>query len=78
MNLSRLDLDLVVALRALLEERDLTRAGQRVGRSLLIASGYAVEVLGAEPARVMHEEAPGIRPRLAQTPTTVVDATDTL
>ncbi|MFD9903092.1 LysR family transcriptional regulator [Streptomyces sp. NPDC059063] len=33
MNLSRLDLNLVVALRALLEERNVTRAGARVGLS---------------------------------------------
>ncbi|MGI5526563.1 LysR family transcriptional regulator [Streptomyces syringium] len=33
MNLSRLDLNLVVALRALLEERNVTRAGERVGVS---------------------------------------------
>ncbi|MER7673208.1 LysR family transcriptional regulator [Kitasatospora sp. NPDC096128] len=33
MNLSRLDLNLVPALRALLEERNVTRAGQRVGLS---------------------------------------------
>ncbi|WP_306319826.1 MULTISPECIES: LysR family transcriptional regulator [unclassified Streptomyces] len=33
MNLSRLDLNLVVALRALLEERNVTRAGHRVGLS---------------------------------------------
>ncbi|WP_299538745.1 LysR family transcriptional regulator [uncultured Streptomyces sp.] len=33
MNLSRLDLNLVVALRALLEERNVTRAGERVGLS---------------------------------------------
>ncbi|MEU8734300.1 MULTISPECIES: LysR family transcriptional regulator [Streptomyces] len=144
MNLSRLDLNLVVALRALLEERNVTRAGQRVGLSqpamsaalsrlrrhfdddllarvgghyeltalgqvlldrtataydvlerlfasqadfdpateqrefTLIASDYAVAVFGAELARVLHEEAPGIRLRFAQTPTTVVDATDTL
>ncbi|MGM1063816.1 LysR family transcriptional regulator [Saccharothrix sp. Mg75] len=31
MNLSNLDLNLVVALRALLEERNVTRAGQRIG-----------------------------------------------
>ncbi|PSL51935.1 DNA-binding transcriptional LysR family regulator [Saccharothrix carnea] len=31
MNLSSLDLNLVVALRALLEERNVTRAGQRIG-----------------------------------------------
>ncbi|MET9544326.1 LysR family transcriptional regulator [Streptomyces sp. NPDC006627] len=144
MNLSRLDLNLVVALRALLEERNVTRAGQRVGLSQpamsaalsrlrrhfdddllarigghyeltalgqvlldrastaydllerlfasqadfdpakesrefkLVASDYAVAVFGAEFARVVHQEAPGIRLRFAQTPTTVVDATDTL
>ncbi|MER7639054.1 MULTISPECIES: LysR family transcriptional regulator [unclassified Streptomyces] len=33
MNLSRLDLNLVLALRALLEERNVTRAGERVGLS---------------------------------------------
>ncbi|UQI49393.1 LysR family transcriptional regulator [Streptomyces sp. HU2014] len=33
MNLSRLDLNLVVALRALLDERNVTRAGERVGLS---------------------------------------------
>ncbi|MET9319531.1 LysR family transcriptional regulator [Streptomyces sp. NPDC003038] len=33
MNLSRLDLNLLVALRALLEERNVTRAGERVGLS---------------------------------------------
>ncbi|SPE62956.1 Nodulation protein D 2 [Streptomyces netropsis] len=33
MNLSRLDLNLVVALRALLEERNVTHAGERVGVS---------------------------------------------
>ncbi|GAA0461289.1 LysR family transcriptional regulator [Streptomyces stramineus] len=33
MNLSRLDLNLVVALRALLDERNVTRAGARVGLS---------------------------------------------
>ncbi|CAM5496720.1 LysR family transcriptional regulator OS=Streptomyces tendae OX=1932 GN=GUR47_00415 PE=3 SV=1 [Streptomyces tendae] len=144
MNLSRLDLNLVVALRALLEERNVTRAGQRVGLSQpamsaalsrlrrhfdddllarvgghyeltalgqvlldrastaydllerlfasqadfdpakesrefkLVASDYAVAVFGAELARVVHQEAPNIRLRFAQTPTTVVDATDTL
>ncbi|MCZ9350508.1 LysR family transcriptional regulator [Streptomyces mutabilis] len=144
MNLSRLDLNLVVALRALLEERNVTRAGQRVGLSQpamsaalsrlrrhfdddllarvgghyeltalgqvlldrantaydllerlfasqadfdpakesrefkLVASDYAVAVFGAELARVVHREAPGIRLRFAQTPNTVVDATDTL
>nr|WP_018529118.1 LysR family transcriptional regulator [Streptomyces sp. SID8379] len=143
-NLARLDLNLVVALRALLEERNVTRAGQRVGLSQpamsaalsrlrrhfdddllarvgghyeltalgqvlldrtstaydvlerlfssqadfdpgreirefkLLASDYAVSVFGAELARVVHEEAPGIRLRFAQTPPTVVDDTATL
>ncbi|MEU9352441.1 LysR family transcriptional regulator [Streptomyces griseoloalbus] len=144
MNLARLDLNLVVALRALLEERNVTRAGQRVGLSQpamsaalarlrrhfdddllarvgghyeltalgqvlldrtstaydllerlfasqaafdpakesrefkLVASDYAVSVFGTELARVVHEEAPGIRLRFAQTPTTVVDDTAAL
>ncbi|WP_328380163.1 LysR family transcriptional regulator [Streptomyces sp. NBC_01020] len=144
MNLARLDLNLVVALRALLEERNVTRAGQRVGLSQpamsaalsrlrrhfdddllsrvgghyeltalgqvlldrtstaydvlerlfssqadfdpakesrefkLVASDYAVAVFGAELARAVHEEAPGIRLRFAQTPPTVVDDTATL
>ncbi|MGB8945701.1 MAG: LysR family transcriptional regulator [Streptomyces sp.] len=144
MNLARLDLNLVVALRALLEERNVTRAGQRVGLSQpamsaalsrlrrhfdddllsrvgghyeltalgqvlldrtstaydvlerlfssqaafvpakesrefkLVASDYAVSVFGAELARAVHEEAPGIRLRFAQTPPTVVDDTATL
>ncbi|KQV93479.1 MULTISPECIES: LysR family transcriptional regulator [unclassified Streptomyces] len=144
MNLARLDLNLVVALRALLEERNVTRAGERVGLSQpamsaslarlrrhfdddllarvgghyeltalgqvlldrtstaydvlerlfasqadfdpaketrefrLIASDYAVAVFGAELARVVHEEAPGIRLRFSQTPPTVVDDTATL
>lgn len=143
-NLARLDLNLVVALRALLEERNVTRAGQRVGLSqpamsaalsrlrrhfdddllarvgghyeltalgqvlldrtstaydvlerlfssqaefdpavesrefTLVASDYAVSVFGAELARAVHEEAPGIRLRFAQTPPTVVDDTATL
>ncbi|MGW7090445.1 LysR family transcriptional regulator [Streptomyces sp. NPDC054871] len=144
MNLARLDLNLVVALRALLEERNVTRAGQRVGLSQpamsaalsrlrrhfdddllarvgghyeltalgqvlldrtstaydvlerlfssqadfdpaaesrefkLVASDYAVSVFGTALARVVHEEAPGIRLRFAQTPPTVVDNTATL
>ncbi|MFF1379298.1 LysR family transcriptional regulator [Streptomyces sp. NPDC058308] len=144
MNLARLDLNLVVALRALLEERNVTRAGQRVGLSQpamsaalarlrrhfdddllarvgghyeltalgqvlldrtstaydvlerlfssqaefdpakesrafkLVASDYAVSVFGAELARVVHEEAPGIRLHFAQTPPTVVEDTATL
>ncbi|MER7722598.1 LysR family transcriptional regulator [Streptomyces sp. NPDC096323] len=144
MNLARLDLNLVVALRALLEERNVTRAGQRVGLSQpamsaalarlrrhfddellarvgghyeltalgqvllhrtatayevmerlfssqatfdpgsetrefkIVASDYAVAVFGTELAKVVHEEAPGIRLRFAQTPPTVVDDTATL
>ncbi|MGW7066728.1 LysR family transcriptional regulator [Streptomyces sp. NPDC054855] len=144
MNLARLDLNLVVALRALLEERNVTRAGQLVGLSQpamsaalsrlrrhfdddllarvgghyeltalgqvlldrtstaydvlerlfssqadfdpaaesrefkLVASDYAVSVFGTALARVVHEEAPGIRLRFAQTPPTVVDDTATL
>ncbi|MFE9404949.1 LysR family transcriptional regulator [Streptomyces sp. NPDC006530] len=143
MNLARLDLNLVVALRALLEERNVTRAGQRVGLSQpamsaalgrlrrhfdddllarvgghyeltalgqvlldrtstaydvlerlfssqasfdpkesrefsLVASDYAVAVFGAEFARVVHEEAPGVRLRFTQTPVTVVDDTASL
>ncbi|MFD3328797.1 LysR family transcriptional regulator [Streptomyces sp. NPDC058701] len=144
MNLARLDLNLVVALRALLEERNVTRAGQRVGLSQpamsaalgrlrrhfdddllarvgghyeltalgqvlldrtstaydvlerlfssqasfdparesrefsLVASDYAVAVFGAEFARVVHEEAPGVRLRFTQTPITVVDDTASL
>ncbi|MFF3615333.1 LysR family transcriptional regulator [Streptomyces sp. NPDC002580] len=144
MNLARLDLNLVVALRALLEERNVTRAGQRVGLSQpamsaalsrlrrhfdddllarvgghyeltalgqvlldrtstaydvlerlfasqadfdpakenrefkLVASDYAVAIFGTELARVIHEEAPRIRLRFSQTPTTVVDDTATL
>ncbi|MEU4892630.1 LysR family transcriptional regulator [Streptomyces sp. NPDC044780] len=144
MNLARLDLNLVVALRALLEERNVTRAGQRVGLSqpamsaalarlrrhfgddllarvgghyeltalgqvlldrtstaydvlerlftsqaafdpakesrefALMASDYAIAVFGTELARVVHEEAPGIRLRFTQTPPSVVDDTTTL
>ncbi|MEW2286393.1 LysR family transcriptional regulator [Streptomyces sp. NPDC047841] len=144
MNLARLDLNLVVALRALLEERNVTRAGQRVGLSQpamsaalarlrrhfdddllarvgghyeltalgqvlldrtataydllerlfasqadfdpakevrefrLVASDYAVAVFGTELARVVHEEAPGIRLRFSHTPAGVVDDTATL
>nr|WP_240929819.1 LysR family transcriptional regulator [Streptomyces coryli] len=142
--MARLDLNLVVALRALLEERNVTRAGHRVGLSQpamsaalsrlrrhfdddllarvgghyeltalgqvlldrtstaydvlerlfssqadfdpaaesrefkILASDYAVAVFGTELARVVHEEAPGIRLRFTQTPTTVVDDTATL
>ncbi|MFJ7043343.1 LysR family transcriptional regulator [Streptomyces sp. JV178] len=144
MNLARLDLNLVVALRVLLEERNVTRAGRRMGLSQpamsaalarlrrhfdddllvragghyeltalgqvlldrtstvcdllerlfssqaqfdpaaesrefrLLASDYAVAVFGSELARVVHEEAPGIRLRFAQTPPTVLDDTATM
>ncbi|MEV8308240.1 LysR family transcriptional regulator [Streptomyces flavidovirens] len=144
MNLASLDLNLVIALRALLEERSVTRAGQRVGLSqpamsaalarlrrhfdddllsrvgsryeltalgqvlldrtatacdllerlftsqadfdpahethtfTLIASDYAVAVFGAELARTVHAEAPGIRLRFQQTPTDVTANTGTL
>src|SRR4051812_7614923 len=142
-NLARLDLNLVVALRALLEERNVTRAGRRVGLSQpamsaalarlrrhfdddllarvgghyeltalgqvlldrtstaydvlerlfasqadfdparesrefrLVASDYAVAVFGTELARVVHEEAPGIRLRFTQTPPAVTEDTAT-
>ncbi|MEU2064763.1 LysR family transcriptional regulator [Streptomyces sp. NPDC013455] len=144
MNLARLDLNLVVALHALLKERNVTRAGQRIGLSQpamsaalarlrrhfdddllarvgghyeltalaqvlldrtstaydvlerlfasqadfdpatesrefkLVASDYAVAVFGTELARVVHQEAPGIRLRFTQTSPTVVDDTATL
>ncbi|MDG5806207.1 LysR family transcriptional regulator [Streptomyces ossamyceticus] len=144
MNLARLDLNLVVALRVLLEERNVTRAGRRMGLSqpamsaalarlrrhfdddllvrsgghyeltalgqvlldrtstvcdllerlfssqahfdpaaesrefTLLASDYAVAVFGSELARVVHEEAPGIRLRFTQTPSTLFDDTATL
>lgn len=38
MDLASLDLNLLVALRALLEERNVTRAGQRIGLSQPAAS----------------------------------------
>lgn len=47
MNLARLDLNLVVALRALLEERNVTRAGQRVGLSQLYHERGPVPVAAA-------------------------------
>lgn len=144
MNLASLDLNLVIALRALLEERGVTRAGQRVGLSqpamsaalarlrrhfdddllsrvgsryeltalgqvllnrtatacdllervftsqadfdpahethtfTLIASDYAVAIFGAELARRVHAEAPGIRLRFQQTPTDVTENTGAL
>jgi DNA-binding transcriptional LysR family regulator len=144
MNLASLDLNLIIALRALLEERSVTRAGQRVGLSqpamsaalarlrrhfdddllsrvgsryeltalgqvlldrsatacdllervftsqadfdpaheahtfTLIASDYAVAVFGAELARTVHAEAPGIHLRFQQVPTDVIENTSTL
>ncbi|WP_369250066.1 LysR family transcriptional regulator [Streptomyces sp. R41] len=144
MNLASLDLNLVVALRALLEERNVTRAGKRIGLSqpamsaalarlrrhfdddllsrvgghyeltalgqvlldrtstacdllerlftsqadfdpatesrefTIVASDYAVAVFGAELARSLHREAPGIRLRFTQTPTGIVEAAGTL
>jgi DNA-binding transcriptional LysR family regulator len=143
-NLASLDLNLVVALRALLEERNVTRAGERIGLSqpamsgnlarlrrhfdddllarvsgryeltalglallertatacdllervftsqasfdhaseehefTLIASDYAVAVFGAELARTVHAEAPGIRLRFKQAPTELIDNTEAL
>ena len=144
MNLASLDLNLVVALRALLEERNVTKAGRRIGLSqpamsaalarlrrhfdddllaraggsyeltalglalldrtatacdllervfasqadfdpareehefTLIASDYAVAVYGAELARTIHAEAPGIRLRFRQAPTEKIDDTGEL
>ncbi|MBV1942352.1 LysR family transcriptional regulator [Streptomyces sp. BV286] len=144
MNLASLDLNLVVALRALLEERNVTRAGRRIGLSqpamsaalarlrrhfdddllsrvggryeltalglalldrtatacdllervftsqaefdpaheehefTLIASDYAVAVFGAELARAVHAEAPGIRLRFKQAPPDITENTAAL
>ncbi|GAA2313085.1 LysR family transcriptional regulator [Streptomyces hawaiiensis] len=144
MNLASLDLNLVVALRALLEERNVTNAGRRIGLSqpamsaalarlrrhfdddllsreggryeltalglalldrtatacdllervftsqadfdpaheehefTLIASDYAVAVFGAELARTIHAEAPGIRLRFKQAPTELIENTGVL
>jgi DNA-binding transcriptional LysR family regulator len=143
-NLASLDLNLVVALRALLEERNVTKAGRRIGLSqpamsaalarlrhhfdddllsrtggryeltalglalldrtatacdllervftsqadfdpareehefTLIASDYAVAVFGAQLARTIHAEAPGIRLRFKQAPTEAIEDTTTL
>lgn len=44
----------------------------------LMASDYAVAVFGTELARVVHQEAPGIRLRFTRTQPTVVDDTATL
>ncbi|MEU0425217.1 LysR family transcriptional regulator [Streptomyces canus] len=144
MSLSGLDLNLVLSLRALLEERNVTRAGQRVGLSqpamsaalarlrrhfddellsrvggqyeltalgralldrtgtacellervfssradflpgseehefTLLASDYATAVFGAELARTVHAEAPGVRLRFQRPPTDVAEDTGTL
>lgn len=144
MNLASLDLNLVVALRALLEERNVTKAGRRIGLSqpamsaalarlrrhfdddllsrtggryeltalglalldrtatacdllervfasqadfdpaheqhefTLVASDYAVAVFGAELARTIHAEAPGIRIRFKQAPTELIEDTAAL
>ncbi|MFV2195005.1 LysR family transcriptional regulator [Nocardiopsis sp. LOL_012] len=144
MNIANLDLNLLVALRALLEERNVTRAGERIGLSqpatsaalgrlrrhfcdellvrrgnhyeltplghalrapaanacsvmerlfssrahfhpgteerdfTLLASDYAVTVFGARLARVLHEQAPGLRLHFRQLPDTIVEATDSV
>lgn len=144
MSLSGLDLNLVLSLRALLEERNVTRAGQRVGLSqpamsaalarlrrhfddellsrvggqyeltalgralldraatacdllervfssradfmpgseehefTLLASDYAIAVFGAELARTVHAQAPGVRLRFQRPPTDVTENTATL
>lgn len=144
MNLARLDLNLVLALDALLEERNVTRAGRRIGLSqpamsaalarlrrhfgdellsrtgnayeltplgaalrdrtaaacellervfasqaefdpateehefTLLGSDYAVAVFGAELARAVHEEAPGVRLVFGQTPVPVTENTGAL
>lgn len=144
MNLASLDLNLVIALRALLEERNVTRAGRRIGLSqpamsaalarlrrhfdddllsraggryeltalglalldrtatacdllerlfasradfdplraerefTLVASDYAMAVFGAELARTIHAEAPGVRIRFRQAPTEVIEDTAAL
>ncbi|MFJ9019533.1 LysR family transcriptional regulator [Streptomyces sp. NPDC102259] len=141
MYLSGLDLNLVLSLRALLEERNVTRAGQRIGLSqpamsaalarlrrhfddellsrvggqyeltalgralldrtatacdllervfssraefvpgreehefTLLSSDYAVAVFGAELARTVHAEAPGVRLRFQRPPTDVTEET---
>ncbi|MFI1031282.1 LysR family transcriptional regulator [Streptomyces sp. NPDC020951] len=144
MYLSGLDLNLVLSLRALLEERNVTRAGQRIGLSqpamsaalarlrrhfddellsrvggqyeltalgralldrtatacdllervfssradfipgseehefTLLASDYAVAVFGAEFARTVHAEAPGVRLRFQRIPPDVTEDAETL
>jgi DNA-binding transcriptional LysR family regulator len=142
-NLTSLDLNLVPALRALLQERNVTRAGRRIGLSqpatsaalarlrrhfddellarvgngyeltplgnallertvtacdllerllasqasfepaseerefTLLASDYAVAVFGTRLARVLHQEAPGIRLRFQQVDQSAVDTVAT-
>jgi DNA-binding transcriptional LysR family regulator len=44
----------------------------------LVASDYAVAVFGAELARTVHQEAPGIRLRFIQTPGGIVEGAGTL
>lgn len=144
MNLASLDLNLIVALRALLEERNVTKAGRRIGLSqpatsaalarlrhhfdddllvrvggryelttlglallgrtatacdvlervftsqahfdpareehefTLVASDYAVAVFGADLARTIHAEAPGIRLRFKQASTEIIEDAATL
>lgn len=144
MNLAALDLNLVVALRALLEERNVTRAGERVGLTqpamsaalarlrrhfddpllsrvgaryeltplgavlrdrsaaacdvlervfssqadfdprtetrefTLVTSDYGATVLGVALARVLHEEAPGVRLTFHQTSPTLLENLNTL
>ena len=143
MNLATLDLNLLTALQALLEERNVTRAGTRLGLSqpamsaalarlrkhfgdellsragntytltplgsalleltvtacdlmervftcqasfdpsherrefTLLASDYAVAVFGTELARVVHDEAPGVRLRFRQVGPTLIESIGT-
>ncbi|GAA2213454.1 LysR family transcriptional regulator [Nonomuraea monospora] len=144
MDLASLDLNLLVALRALLEERNVTRAGVRVGLSqpamsaalarlrrhfsddllirqgnryeltplgtalrapagnacavlerlftsradfqpgagqrdfTLLSSDYAIAVFGARLARVLHEEAPGVRLHFRHVPRDLVENPEAL
>ncbi|TMR37922.1 LysR family transcriptional regulator [Nonomuraea zeae] len=144
MNLANLDLNLLVALRALLEERNVTKAGLRVGLSqpamsaalarlrrhfadellvrqgnryeltplgialrapvanahavlerlftsradfnpateqrdfTLLSSDYAIAVFGARLARVLHEEAPGVRLHFRHVPPDTVESPETV
>lgn len=144
MNLNSLDLNLVLALRALLEERNVTRAGQRVGLSqpamsaalarlrrhfgdellsrtggqyeltalgralldrtatacdqlervftsragfdpareahefTLFTSDYAIAVFGAELARAVHAEGPGVRISFRRPPADITENAATL